>query len=175
MRALCCERNASTGTMRVHLNGGCRQRAQGAWALCSHDAHCEYPDASRTERAGRCACAVPATGERVYSKLYARRDSDVSTPPSSTRNCRIEHLWGEVGSQFARRWHAFFTQLEVLHRLDSNNAVHLWLLHVLFLDDIDCDCQMFRQEWNCHLISGPDTNYKSPMVSAYWYHNSSAI
>ncbi|KIO01839.1 hypothetical protein M404DRAFT_149003 [Pisolithus tinctorius Marx 270] len=31
---------------------------------------------------------------------------------SSTRNCRIERLWVEVGSQFARRWRAFFARLE---------------------------------------------------------------
>ncbi|KIM52475.1 hypothetical protein SCLCIDRAFT_44408, partial [Scleroderma citrinum Foug A] len=39
----------------------------------------------------------------------------------STRNCHIERLWVEVGSQYARRW-----------------------------------------QWNCHPISGSDTNNKSP-------------
>ncbi|KAI5995479.1 hypothetical protein EDD15DRAFT_2165128 [Pisolithus albus] len=81
---------------------------------------------------------------------------------SSTRNCRIERLWVEVGSQFARRWRAFFTRLENLHQLNPYDPAHLWLLHVLFLNDVDGDCQVFQAEWNCHPISGPDTNNKSP-------------
>ncbi|KAJ7663363.1 hypothetical protein DFH06DRAFT_986851 [Mycena polygramma] len=41
---------------------------------------------------------------------------------SSTHNTRIERLWVEVGTQFARRWRAFFTRLGELHRLDRKNA-----------------------------------------------------
>ncbi|KAI6047241.1 hypothetical protein EDC04DRAFT_2556783 [Pisolithus marmoratus] len=81
--------------------------------------------------------------------------------PSSTHNCCIEHLWVEVSSQFARRWQAFFMQLENLHHLDPGNPTHLWLLHLLFLDDIDSNCQAFQAEWNCHPISVLDTNNKS--------------
>lgn len=33
---------------------------------------------------------------------------------SSTRNTRIERLWLEVGTQFARAWRAFFSRLEDL-------------------------------------------------------------
>ncbi|KAK7016173.1 hypothetical protein R3P38DRAFT_3321557 [Favolaschia claudopus] len=63
-------------------------------------------------------------------------------------------LWVEVGSQFARRWRAFFYRLEALHGLDRGNPHHLWLLHFLFLDLINEDCDSFRSEWNCHPISG---------------------
>ncbi|KAJ7646936.1 hypothetical protein FB45DRAFT_974803 [Roridomyces roridus] len=73
---------------------------------------------------------------------------------SSTHNTRIERLWVEVGSQFARRWRAFFYRLEALHGLDRTNPHHLWLLHALFLDFINEDCEQFREEWNCHPISG---------------------
>ncbi|KAJ7043418.1 hypothetical protein C8F04DRAFT_894034, partial [Mycena alexandri] len=66
----------------------------------------------------------------------------------STNNTRIERLWVEVGSQFARRWRVFF------YRLDRTNPHHLWLLHLLFLDLINLDCKNFRAEWNCHPISG---------------------
>ncbi|KAJ7023809.1 hypothetical protein C8F04DRAFT_969811, partial [Mycena alexandri] len=72
----------------------------------------------------------------------------------STNNTRIERLWVEVGSQFARRWRAFFYRLEALHGLDRTNPHHLWLLHLLFLDLINLDCENFRAEWNCHPISG---------------------
>ncbi|KAJ7254470.1 hypothetical protein C8J57DRAFT_1076161, partial [Mycena rebaudengoi] len=69
---------------------------------------------------------------------------------SSTRNTRIERLWVEVGTQFARRWRGFFTRLERMHGLDHDNPHHLWLLHYLFLDAINLDCQEFQAEWNCH-------------------------
>ncbi|KAJ7633268.1 hypothetical protein FB45DRAFT_745214 [Roridomyces roridus] len=72
----------------------------------------------------------------------------------STNNTRIERLWVEVGSQFARAWRAFFYRLEALHGLDRANPHHLWLLHFLFLDTINEDCADFRAEWNCHPISG---------------------
>ncbi|KAJ7438359.1 hypothetical protein FB451DRAFT_1416297 [Mycena latifolia] len=81
---------------------------------------------------------------------------------SSTRNTRIERLWVEVGSQFARRWRAFFTRLGRLHRLDRKNSIHLWLLHQLFLQAINDDCLEFQEEWNLHPISGRTTNDQSP-------------
>jgi hypothetical protein len=37
---------------------------------------------------------------------------------SSTFNTQIEQLWVDVGTQFARHWHAFFFRLEHLHHLD---------------------------------------------------------
>ncbi|KAJ7658200.1 hypothetical protein DFH06DRAFT_990482, partial [Mycena polygramma] len=80
----------------------------------------------------------------------------------STRNTRIERLWVEVGTQFARRWRAFFTRLGRLYRLDRKNPSHLWLLHRLFLPDINDDCRDFQDEWNLHPISGRLTNDQSP-------------
>ncbi|KAJ7032986.1 hypothetical protein C8F04DRAFT_1003267 [Mycena alexandri] len=81
---------------------------------------------------------------------------------SSTRNTRIERLWVEVGTQFARRWRAFFTRLGRLHHLDRKNSSHLWLLHTLFLPDINDDCLEFQEEWNLHPIKGRTTNDQSP-------------
>ncbi|KAF8162523.1 hypothetical protein K438DRAFT_1618343 [Mycena galopus ATCC 62051] len=80
----------------------------------------------------------------------------------STRNTRIERLWVEVGTQFARRWRAFFTRLGRLHRLDRKNPSHLWLLHQLFLVAINKDCRDFQEEWNLHPISRRNTNDQSP-------------
>ncbi|KAL0565395.1 hypothetical protein V5O48_016624, partial [Marasmius crinis-equi] len=73
---------------------------------------------------------------------------------SSTHNTRIERLWLEVGTQFARRWKAFFLRLERLHHLKRVNRYHLWLVHRLFLDMIRTDCKSFQQDWNSHPISG---------------------
>ncbi|KAF7363701.1 hypothetical protein MSAN_01027800 [Mycena sanguinolenta] len=81
---------------------------------------------------------------------------------SSTRNTRIERLWVEVGTQFAHRWRAFFTRLGRRHRLDRMNPGHLWLLHHLFLVEINDDCVEFQEEWNLHPLGGPSTKNQSP-------------
>jgi len=82
---------------------------------------------------------------------------------SSTHNSRIEWLWVEIGTQFARRWRAFFLRLEKYHLLDRSDSHHLWLLQFLFLDDINQDCEEFRQDWNAHPLSGKGGN-QSPNV-----------
>jgi len=84
---------------------------------------------------------------------------------SSTHNTRIERLWVEVGRQFARRWKAFFTRLERVHDLNRKDPCHLWLLHFLFLDLVNTDCEIFMEEWNHHPVSGATTNHQSPLVS----------
>ncbi|KAN0075469.1 hypothetical protein V8E55_011492 [Tylopilus felleus] len=81
----------------------------------------------------------------------------------STHNTRIERLWVELGTQFVRRWRAFFTRFECQHMLNPQNPHHLWILHILFLPAINQDCRDFRLEWNCHPIDSVDTNLKSPM------------
>lgn len=83
---------------------------------------------------------------------------------SSTHNTHIECLWVEVGRQFGQRWRAFFYQLEVLHCPDRSNRHHLWLLHLLFLDMINNDCESVQQEWNVKPISG-EGHDQSPNVS----------
>ncbi|KAI6006193.1 hypothetical protein F5J12DRAFT_721271 [Pisolithus orientalis] len=98
----------------------------------------------------------------VYFTLFLYLSLLITHESRSTRNCRIEHLWVEVGSQFTRCWCTFFTQLECIHLLDVNNASHIWSLHILFLNNINHDCQVFREEWNCHPIDGPSANNKSP-------------
>jgi len=82
----------------------------------------------------------------------------------SVFNTRIECLWVEVGKHFVRRWRAFFTQLERCHLLERKNSHHRWLLHYLFIDLINEDCQRFCEEWNAHPISGVAGGY-SPNVS----------
>jgi hypothetical protein len=72
---------------------------------------------------------------------------------SSTHNSRIERLWVEVGTQFARQWRAFFLRLEKYHHLDRKNPQHLWLIHAIFLEAINQDCEQFRQNWNSHPLS----------------------
>ncbi|PPQ79285.1 hypothetical protein CVT26_001058 [Gymnopilus dilepis] len=72
----------------------------------------------------------------------------------STSNTRIERMWGNIGAFFARDWRAFFLRLERRHLLDRRNRSHIWLLHYLFLDQINDDCDTFVMTWNNHPIGG---------------------
>jgi hypothetical protein len=83
---------------------------------------------------------------------------------SSVFNTRIERMWVEVGKRFVRNWRAFFIRLERHHLLERKNTHHRWLLHYLFLDLINEDCQKFCEEWNAHPISRKGGG-KSPNVS----------
>jgi hypothetical protein len=85
------------------------------------------------------------------------------TDCSSTHNTRIERLWLEIGRHFARGWRAFFTRLERLYFLERENPHHIWLLHTLFLPDIQHDCNQFQEDWNSHPLSGKGQNM-SPQV-----------
>lgn len=83
---------------------------------------------------------------------------------SSVFNTRIERLWVEVGRRFARSWRAFFLHLERCHLLQRKNPSHRWLLHYLFLHEINVDCDKFHEEWNAHPLSGLGGG-RSPNVS----------
>lgn len=85
----------------------------------------------------------------------------------STRNTRIERLWVEVGAQFARRWRAFFQRLEDIHGLDIHNQTHLWLLHELFLDEINKDCEQFCSDWNSHPVSGVGHDQSPEVINIF--------
>ena len=106
-------------------------------------------------------------GDRALYSLYSFDHSLPEFVSRSTRNTRIERLWGETAAQFVRRWRAFFARLESLHGLKPECAEHLWLLHTLFLDAINDDCRKFQQDWNAHPISGRDTKNKSPNVCSF--------
>lgn len=54
-------------------------------------------------------------------------------------------------------------RLERLHGLDAHNPHHIWLLHFLFLSEINHDCDTFTDVWNHHPISGRGRN-QSPNV-----------
>jgi hypothetical protein len=59
----------------------------------------------------------------------------------------------EVGTQFVRQWRGFFDRLENIHHLNIQNPGHIWLIHYLFLDDLNKDCAEFQGNWNHHPVS----------------------
>ncbi|KAG8937434.1 hypothetical protein FRC00_005671 [Tulasnella sp. 408] len=71
---------------------------------------------------------------------------------------RGSYIWGSL----AANGPTFFTQLEIYHGLDVNNTYHLWLLHYLFLSDINADCRFFAEAWNRHKIKNKGQPARSP-------------
>jgi len=107
-------------------------------------------------------CGWSCSGDQTVDHFSGDRVSNFCIPYSlisqliesrSTRNVRIERTWGEAGSQFVRQWRTFFIRLEQLHRLDVTKPGHIWLIHILFLTEINEDCKNFQEMWNHHPIS----------------------
>jgi hypothetical protein len=70
----------------------------------------------------------------------------------SIHNTRIERMWGDVTQAFGAKWKSFFRELEEFHGLNPTREGHIWLLHYLFLAQIDADTQEFVNTWNHHKL-----------------------
>jgi len=70
----------------------------------------------------------------------------------SVHNSRIERIWYDVTEGFGGKWKSFFTDLEANEGLDVNNPAHIWLLHHLFLEDINQDALAWAETWNNHKL-----------------------
>ena len=70
----------------------------------------------------------------------------------SVHNIRIERLWVEVGRIIVAKWKPFFESLEDYYGLRLDSAAHLWLLHHLFLDQLNHDIQGWAEHWNSHVM-----------------------
>ncbi|KAF6740948.1 hypothetical protein DFP72DRAFT_995989 [Ephemerocybe angulata] len=66
----------------------------------------------------------------------------------SVHNIRIERLWVD--------------NLELQDGLDRNKDAHIWLLHFVFLNQINIDIQAWIQVWNNHTISRRGQSHLSP-------------
>jgi hypothetical protein len=55
-----------------------------------------------------------------------------------------------------------FILLEVQHGLNINNVDHIWLLHYLFLHQINDQLRFFMESWNQHQIRIRDGPNRSP-------------
>ncbi|KAF7345496.1 hypothetical protein MVEN_01568100 [Mycena venus] len=80
----------------------------------------------------------------------------------SVHNTRIERLWYDVTHGFGQKWKRFFMDLEVHHGLNPLLPAHIWLLHHLFLDAINCDAQEWAAAWNSHLLQIRGERSRSP-------------
>ncbi|KIO30085.1 hypothetical protein M407DRAFT_69669 [Tulasnella calospora MUT 4182] len=81
----------------------------------------------------------------------------------SVHNVRIERLWVDLTVALGAKWAEFFELLEVQSGLDINNINHIWLLHYLFLADINEEVSFFVRTWNHHSIQMRGQLNRSPI------------
>ncbi|XP_055028864.2 uncharacterized protein [Misgurnus anguillicaudatus] len=70
----------------------------------------------------------------------------------STHNQRIERLWGDVWRGITNTYYSLFTLLESEGKIDTNNEMHLWALHYVYIPRINRDLQLFINQWNHHKL-----------------------
>jgi len=80
----------------------------------------------------------------------------------SVHNIRIERLWVDLTMGFGGKWKRFFQSLELYDGLDIEINTHLWLVHHLFLNEINQDAQEWMGAWNNHPISMRGQCQRSP-------------
>jgi hypothetical protein len=59
-------------------------------------------------------------------------------------------MWVDMMQAFGRKWKLFFIKLEEFHGLVPTCNRHIWLLHHLFLNQINANAQDFVLAWNHH-------------------------
>ncbi|KAJ7197850.1 hypothetical protein C8J57DRAFT_1206251 [Mycena rebaudengoi] len=80
----------------------------------------------------------------------------------SVHNTRIERLWYDITHGFGQKWKNFFVDLAVSHGLNPSLPSHIWLLHHLFLPQINEDAQEWAQAWNSHNLQIRGERQRSP-------------
>ncbi|KAG6906726.1 hypothetical protein DXG01_012416 [Tephrocybe rancida] len=80
----------------------------------------------------------------------------------SVHNIRIERLWRDLTMGFGEKWKDFLRALELHDGLDVNSDAHIWLLHYLFLADINDDALDWANAWNEHVVSIHGERQRSP-------------
>ncbi|KAI0309099.1 hypothetical protein OF83DRAFT_1072555 [Amylostereum chailletii] len=82
----------------------------------------------------------------------------------SVHNIHIERLWVDVTSGFGSKWKEFFRLLELHRGLNTDQDAHIWLLHHLFLAEINADVEAWMATWNNHTLSRRGQHHQSPTV-----------
>lgn len=86
----------------------------------------------------------------------------------SVHNTRIERLWVDLTAQIGAKWSDFFSLLETHYGLDADNIHHLWLLHYLFLTELNREIDVFVETWNNHLMNLPGQRTRTPLDMFTW-------
>ncbi|KAJ3563064.1 hypothetical protein NP233_g9181 [Leucocoprinus birnbaumii] len=82
----------------------------------------------------------------------------------SVHNTRIERIWVDAKTGFVHQWSQFFLELEQHEGLVTGDLHHIWLLHHLFLDQINHHAALWVCMWNEHTLSIKGGGSASPSV-----------
>lgn len=78
-------------------------------------------------------------------------------------NTRSERLWVDLVNDLSDKWKKFFQDLETHHGMNAEDGDHIWLLHHLFLEELNCELQEWAKGWNHHKMQLKGEANKSPM------------
>ncbi|KAG6848987.1 hypothetical protein H0H93_012214 [Arthromyces matolae] len=80
----------------------------------------------------------------------------------SVHNIRIERLWRDITRHWGSKWKNFFLDLEANNELDITEDAQIWLLHTLFLPQINDDAATWARGWNSHNVRINGQRERSP-------------
>ena len=78
-------------------------------------------------------------------------------------NTRSERLWFDLVNNLSHKWKIFFQDLETCHGMNAEASDHIWLLHFLFLDELNSELKQWVKGWNHHKMQLKGEENKSPM------------
>lgn len=82
---------------------------------------------------------------------------------SSVHNTRSERLWVDLVNDLSGKWKKCFQDLETHHGMNAEDGDHVWLLHHLFLEELNSELQEWAKGWNHHKMQLKGELNKSPM------------
>ena len=71
----------------------------------------------------------------------------------SVHNQRIERLWRDVYSSCTIFFYNLFTYMEEEHLLNTENEIHMFSLHYIYLTRVNKALYHFSEAWNNHALS----------------------
>lgn len=93
-------------------------------------------------------------GENIRLCRYMLRhrglDRNSVLSGKSTQNQRIERYWRNVSKEVVKPMKNLFLDIEKEYNIDFDHPIAIYCLHYLFLPQLQCDLEQFRQGWNNH-------------------------
>ena len=98
-----------------------------------------------------------------YVSLRLFENPSHTTSCSSVHNTRSEQLWFDLVNNLSHKWQSFFQDLETHHGMNAEAGDHIWLLHCLFLEELNCELDQWAKGWNHHKMQLKGEENKSPI------------